>query len=87
MEQHLALKAALTNLYGSQPVSVYIHPITIVVTGTIYTDFYSTMQELGVPITKARSCAAKLHRIAVGYVDKIITTKWQQERACKTGVG
>ncbi len=34
--------------------------------------------------SEAKCCAAKIHKIAVSYVDKIMTMKWQQE---KSGVG
>ena len=66
---------------------VIIHPIMIGVTGTIYKDFYDTMDSLGVSKSEAKRCAAKLHKIAISYVDKIITTKWQQETQHKSGVG
>jgi hypothetical protein len=46
--------------------------------------FYDTMDLLGVSKSEAKRCAAKIHKIAVSYVDKIMTTKWQQE---KSGVG
>jgi len=45
------------------------------------------MELLGVSKTEAKRCAAKLHQIAVGYVDKIITTKWQKERQKTSGAG
>jgi hypothetical protein len=35
------------------------------------------MDTLGVPRHAARRCAANMHAIAVSYVDKIMTTKWQ----------
>jgi hypothetical protein len=57
------------------------------VTGTIYKDFYDTMDLIGVSTTEAKRCAANLHRIAVSYVDKIMTTKWQQEQQQRIGVG
>ncbi len=59
---------------------VQVHPILIGVTGTIYKEFYDTMDLLGVSKAEAKRCAAKLHKTAVSYVDKIMTTKWQQER-------
>jgi hypothetical protein len=62
---------------------IHIHPIMIGVTGTIYKEFYDTMDLLGVSKAEAKRCAAVMHNIAVSYVD-IITTKWQQERQ---GVG
>ncbi len=59
---------------------VHIHPIMIGVTGTIYKEFYDTMDLLGVSKAEAKRCAAVMHNIAVSYVDIITTTKWQQER-------
>jgi hypothetical protein len=87
IEQHQELVAALRNLFGAQPIIVQIHPILIGVTGTIYKDFYDTMDLLGVSTTEAKRCAANLHRIAVSYVDKIMTTKWKQEQQQRIGVG
>ena len=87
MEQHQKLVAALRRLFGAQPIIVQIHPILIGVTGTIYNDFYDTMDLLGVSKPAAKRCAASLHRIAVSYVDKIMTTKWHQERQQRIGVG
>jgi hypothetical protein len=72
----------LLNLFTGMP--VHIHPIVIGVTGTIYQDFYDTMDLLGVSKPEAKRCAAKIHKIAISYVDKIMTTKWQQENS---GVG
>jgi hypothetical protein len=80
--QHRELADMLQNLFTGIP--VHIHPIVIGVTGTIYKDFYDTMDLLGVSKSEAKRCAAKIHKIAVNYVDKIMTTKWQQE---KSGVG
>ena len=87
MQQHQELTDALRTLFGGQPITVLIHPILIGVTGTIYKEFYDTMDLLGVDKPAAKRCAAKLHRIAVSYVDKIMTTKWQQERQRRDGVG
>ena len=70
IEQHQELVAALRNLFGAQPFIVQIHPILIGVTGTIYKDFYDTMDLLGVSKTEAKRSVANLHRIAVSYVDK-----------------
>ncbi len=72
---------------ATQYLYLYTHPILIGVTGTIYKDFYDTMDTLGVPRPAAKRCAAKMHAIAVSYVDKIMTTKWQQERQRRSGVG
>ncbi len=72
----------LQNLFTGIP--VHIHPSVVGVTGTIYKDFYDTMDLLGVSKSEAKRCAAKIHKIAVSYVDTIMTTKWQQE---KSGVG
>jgi hypothetical protein len=80
--QHRELADMLRNLFTGMP--VHIHPIVIGVTGTIYKDFYDTMDLLGVSKPEAKRCAAKIHKIAISYVDKIMTTKWQQE---KSGVG
>ncbi len=84
---HQELVAALRRLFGAQPIIVQIHPILIGVTGTIYKDLYDTMDLLGVNKPEAKRCAANLHRIAVSYVDKIMTTKWQQEQQQRIGVG
>ncbi len=54
------------------------------VTGTIYKEFYDTMDLLGVSKAEAKRFAAVMHSIAVSYFDTITTTKWQQERR---GVG
>jgi ribonuclease HI len=80
IKQHQELVMALHDLFGGQPIMVQVHPILIGVTGTIYKEFYDTMDLLGVSKAAAKRCAAKLHKIAVSYVDKIMTTKWQQER-------
>jgi hypothetical protein len=87
IEQHQELVAALRRLFGAQPIIVQIHPILIGVTGTIYKDLYDTMDLLGVSKPAAKRCAAILHRITVSYVDKIMTTKWQQEQQQRIGVG
>jgi hypothetical protein len=84
MNQHKELVAELRSLFGGQPITVLIHPIMIGVTGTIYNEFYDTMDLLGVSKAEAKRCAAAMHIIAVSYVDTITTTKWQQERR---GVG
>ncbi len=63
----------MRNLFRGQPIIVQIHPINpilIGVTGTIYKDFYDTMDLLGVSKTEAKRSVANLHRIAVSYVDK-----------------
>ncbi len=38
-------------------------------TGTIYKEFYDTMDLLGVSKAEAKRCAAVMHNIAVSYVD------------------
>ncbi len=87
MEQHQELVVALRDLFGAQPITVLVHPILIGVTGTIYNDFYSTMDLLGVGKPAAKRCATNLHRIAINHVHRIMTTKWQQERQQRSGVG
>jgi hypothetical protein len=87
MQQHQGLVEALTKIFAGWPIMVSVHPILIGVTGTIYKDFYNTMDQLGVSKSEAKRCASKLHAIAVGYVDTIMTTKWQQERQRRSGVG
>ncbi len=47
----------LLNLFTGMP--VHIHPIVIGVTGTIYKDFYDTMDLLGVSKPEAKRCAAR----------------------------
>ncbi len=58
--------------------------IMIGVTGTIYKEFYDTMDLLGVSKAEAKRCAAVMHNIPVSYVEIIPATKWQQQRR---GVG
>jgi hypothetical protein len=73
IDQHQELVAELRNLFGAQPMMVHIHPIMIGVTGTIYKEFYDTMDLLGVSQAEAKHCAAVMHNIAV---DIITTTNW-----------
>jgi hypothetical protein len=61
MDQHQELVAELRSLFGSQPITVLIHPIMIGVTGTIYKEFYDTMDLLGVSKAEAKRCAAVMH--------------------------
>ncbi len=72
----------LQNLFTGIP--VHIHPVVIGVTGTIHKDFYDTMDLLGVSKPETKHYAAKIHKIAISYVDKITATKWQQKAS---GVG
>jgi hypothetical protein len=88
IEHHQELVAALRNMFGAQPIIVQIHLILIGVTRTIYKDFYDTMSGFtGVSKPEAKRYAAIMHRIAVSYVDKIMTTKWQQEQQQRIRVG
>ena len=81
------LIAALRTLFGAQHITVHMHVVlTIGVTGAIYKDFHDTMALLGVSKQEAKRCAARMHKISAQYVEKIMTTKWQQERL-KHGVG
>ena len=86
LAQHQDLIAALRTLFGVQHITVHMHVVLIGVTGTIYKDFHDTMALLGVSKQEAKRCAARMHKTSVQYVEKIMTTKWQQERL-KHGVG
>jgi hypothetical protein len=85
LEQHSLLLADMKRLYPDELVQVL--PITLGVTGTVYTDFYETMRLLGVSKAEAKDCARQLHVLAVRYVKKLMTTKWNRERHETKGVG
>ncbi len=78
--QHETLLRRLRQKYSG---SVQLHIITLGATSTVYTDFIETMQAMQVPKQEAQRCATKLHVHAVSYVQRIMSTKWSQERASR----
>ena len=84
-EQHMALHQALLDR-GYKDENIIVRVITLGAMGTIYKDFHDTMAVLGVDKAATDKLAKKLSAHAVGYVKKIMCTKWQQERN-KRGVG
>ena len=87
LEQHRQLAADLERVLLIDAMNIHIHPIMLGVTGTIYSDFFDSMWQMGVKKQDARKCAKKLSALAVTYVKTIMTTKWNQERGLKQGVG
>jgi hypothetical protein len=78
--QHETLLRRLRRTYSG---NIQLHIITLGVAGTVYTDFIETMEAMQVPRQEAQRCAAKLHAHAVAYVQRIMGTKWSQERASR----
>ena len=79
--QHAQLRDALARI-GYRQNQVHMHTITLGATGTIYKDIHTTLATLGVDTkTARRQCCTALHRHAVTYIKKILTTKWAQEQA------
>ena len=69
---------------------IHRHSILLGVGGTIYTDIYTTVQQVGVNKRRGKLLASKLHRYAIAQTELIMHTKWHQEshlQHTRVGVG
>jgi hypothetical protein len=87
--QHDVLAGNLAHI-GYHNTRVHRHTILLGVSGTIYKDIYTTLQQVGVDKRRGKLLASKLHRYAVAQTEIIMNTKWHQEsqgQPTRVGVG